>query len=373
MTTLYRRPKKDGVFYVGVPTRSGGWVKLTTGTRVTAKALPMSRMLDELGPKGRAEWDLLDALRERKLTVPDLLEAWSCGPLALDRLRASLTDSDANELIPDWLKAIRDNLAADTVQHYSTHVRTMIPAGARYAVTRITRVEIAKWLHSLECSTSTKRKYRAAMSSFCNYLVEIGEIAVNPVLQVKAPKAGRSRISHLEHFQVIQLVEIQPEPYRTISALMHGTGMEISAALRITRGELDTKTWMVRAQGTKTSSRDRQAYVVPWVRPYLERHISGLLPGALLFPGVTRWAPAKAHAKACEQLDIRDYTLRDSRHTFAVGAAKAGVPAQLIAQQLGHADTQMVTKVYMRFQPTVAEMARMFDRVESLSSLGGIA
>lgn len=370
MSTLYKR---GAVFYVGVPTRSGGWVKRSTGSRIRAKALPMSAMLDELGPKNLRAWDLLDALDQRRLTVGALFDAWTVGPQGLDALRASLNDSDANDLIPMWLRAIRDHVAPDTVQHYSTHVRTFIPAEIPFPVTQIARVEISRWLHSLECTTSTKRKYRAALSSFCNYLVELGHLPTNPVLLVKAPKAGKSRMRYLEHFQVIQLVEIQPEPFRTISALMHATGMEISAVLRVARGEVDTKVWTIRAQGTKTSTRDRQAYLVPWVRPYLERHMSGLLPGALLFPGITRWAPAKAHSKACEALGISDYTLRDSRHTFAVSAAKAGVPAQLIAQMLGHADTQMVNKVYMRFQPSLAEMAKMFDRVELLNAQGGAA
>lgn len=370
MSTLYKR---GAVFYVGVPTRSGGWVKRSTGTHLKAKALPMSAMLDELGPKGTRSWDLLDAVRDGRLTVGALYDAWSIGPHAVDALRATLTDSDANDAIPGWLKSIRDHIAADTLQHYSTHLRTFIPAGTRFPVSGITRAEIAKWLHGLECSPSTKRKYRAALSSFCNYLVEMELISTNPVSLVKAPKAGESRSRYLEHFQVIQLIEMQEEPFRTISALMHATGMEISAVLRVTRAELDTKVWMIRAHGTKTSSRDRQAYVVPWVRPYLERHISGLLPGALLFPGVTRWAPAKAHAKACAQLGISDYTLRDSRHTFAVAAAKSGVPAQLIAQQLGHADTQMVNKVYMRYQPSIAEMAQMFDRVELRQMQSGVA
>jgi integrase len=220
----------------------------------------MSAMLDELGPKGARSWDLLDALKEGRLSVGDLYDAWTIGPQGLDELRASLNDSDANDLIPGWLRSIRDHVALDTAQHYSTHVRTYIAAGIPFPVTRITRVEISKWLHSLECTTSTKRKYRAALSSFCNYLVELGHIQTNPVFQVKAPKAGKSRMRYLEHFQVIQLVESQPEPFRTISALMHATGMEISALLRVTRGEVDTKVWTVRAQGTKTSTRDRQAY-----------------------------------------------------------------------------------------------------------------
>jgi hypothetical protein len=89
-----------------------------------------------------------------------------------------------------------------------------------------------------------------------------------------------------------------------------------------------------------------------------------MLPGARIFPGVTRWAPAVAHAKACAEIWLAIYTLRDSRYIFAVESAKAGIPAHYIANQLGYADTQMVNKVYMRFQPPVAEMAEIFERSE---------
>lgn len=370
MSTLYQRSR---IFYVGVPTRSGGWLKRSTGTAVRAKASPMAAMLDQLGPRGTRDWEFLDAVADGKLTVAGLYDSWSMGPDALATLRTSLNDTDAQDAIRDWLKSLTDHLAPDTIQHYATHVRSFIPPDAPFPVSRIERVAISRWLTSLGCTSATKRKYRAALSSFCNFLVEMGTIPTNPVLQIKAPKAGKPRMSYLEHFQIIQLVEIQPEPFRTISVLMHGTGIEISAVLRMTRADLDTHSWMIRARGTKTSSRDRQAYVLPWVRPYLERHISGLLPGAQLFPGVTRWAPAKAHTKACGELGISDYTLRDSRHTFAVAAAKAGVPAQVIAHQLGHADTQMVNKVYGRYQPSQAEMAQMFDRVELLHARNGAA
>ncbi|MGH7594418.1 MAG: tyrosine-type recombinase/integrase, partial [Gemmatimonadales bacterium] len=81
-------------------------------------------------------------------------------------------------------------------------------------------------------------------------------------------------------------------------------------------------------------------------------------------PNVTRWAPADSHSHACAKLSIENYTLRDSRHTFAVNSAKAGIPAEFIAQQLGHADTQMVNKVYSRFTPSRAEMAQMFERAD---------
>ena len=54
-------------------------------------------------------------------------------------------------------------------------------------------------------------------------------------------------------------------------------------------------------------------------------------------------------------LEIEDYQLRDARHTYAVRAVRAGAPFEVVAQQLGHADTTMVVRVYARFRPTEAE------------------
>lgn len=361
MSTLYRRGK---TWYVGVPLRAGGWVKRSTGTGIRARALPMAAMIDELGPKGTRSWNFLDAVQDGRLSVPALHDAWSAGPAALEALNASLHDLDANDLIPGWIQAIRDHVTPDTLQHYTTHLRTLVPEAVRFPLSRLSRPEIARWLHGLECSPPTKRKYRAAASSFCNFLLEMGHLPSNPVLQVRAPKPSQPRMSHLEREDVIRLVEAQEEPFRTISALMHATGAEVGAVLRAVRSDLDANSWMMRIRGTKNSHRDRQVYVLEWARPYVQRHVAELEPHGMMFPGVTRWSPTVSHKRACAALGIENYWLRDSRHTFAIGMAKAGVPLQMIASQLGHRDIQMVSRVYARYQPSMAEMARIFDRAE---------
>ncbi len=369
MSTVFQRKKgkhgkKEGVWYVGVPVRPEGWVKRSTGTTIRALAYAMARMLDELGPKGRRAWHLLDPLRTGTLSVGRLYDAFSAGPDALEALVQELKDVDVEPEVAVWLKSLRDNLVADTIQHYSVHVRSLIRVGERFPISGISRNSLAEWLRNLECTTSTKRKYRAAMSSFCDFLVQRGIIERNFMLEVRAPKAAPSRNSFIAREEEIQLVTAQAEPHRTISALMHGTGIEISAVLRLTVRDLDQKTWMIRAQGTKTKARDRQVYVPVWVRPYLLAHVAEKLPGDLVFPGVTRWAPTKSHNRACAVLGITNYTLRDSRHTFAVRATKAGIGAEYIAAQLGHSDTQMVNKVYSRFHPMRAEMSEVFERAD---------
>ena len=133
---------------------------------------------------------------------------------------------------------------------------------------------------------------------------------------------------------------------------MHGSGVEVSAALAIKRRDVDFQRSEVRAHGTKTKSRDRIAAVEPWAMTYLRRHSRRLLPNADVFPGLNRWTVSDKHRAACDTLEIEDYQLRDARHTYAVRAVRAGAPFEAVAQQLGHVDTTMVVRVYARFKPT---------------------
>jgi integrase len=48
-------------------------------------------------------------------------------------------------------------------------------------------------------------------------------------------------------------------------------------------------------------------------------------------------------------------TQRDARHSYAVRAIRSGVPAEVVARQLGHANAVLVLKVYGRFAPNQRE------------------
>ena len=64
-----------------------------------------------------------------------------------------------------------------------------------------------------------------------------------------------------------------------------------------------------------------------------------------------RWSARGAHREACTECGFADYTPRDARHSCAVRAIRSGVPAEVVARQLGHANAVLVHKVYGRFAP----------------------
>ena len=357
MSCVIRRGK---VFHAKFRLSTGAWVMRSCGTHDRALAKAIARMTDDLGLRGRQAWYYLDAVAAGRISLSQLYDAYAQN--RLEALRDSLEDTDLSPLVDEWLSSLRGRLSPDTMHHYRVHVRSLIPEGRRFPRTAFTFERLSEWLAHVDGKNATRRKYHAAMSGFAKYLRSRGILRVNPMQDVKAPSAGAPRMRYLEHDDVLRVVEALPEPYRTLEALVHGTGMEVSVALGLKRRDVDFQRGEIRARGTKTKSRDRVAIVEPWALAYVEALAKTLLPNAPLFPGLNRWTASDKHREACAALGIEDYQLRDSRHTYAVRAVRATAPFEVVAQQLGHSDTSMVVKVYGRFRPSESE-ARNWHRV----------
>lgn len=189
----------------------------------------------------------------------------------------------------------------------------------------------------------------------CRYLRARGILRDNPMHDVKAPRPGPARDRSIEHSEVLRIVGELEQPYSTVVALMHATGIELSVALSLKRRDVDFDRGEIRARGTKTRSRNRVVTIEPWGLEYLRQYARAFLPNACLFAGLNRWTVSDKHREACARLQIEDYQLRDSRHTYAVRAIRAGASFEAVARQLGHANTAMVSHVYGRYEPTEKE------------------
>jgi integrase len=351
MSSVFAR---GGIYYAKVRASSGHWIARTCETRDRVLAKRMGHMLDELGHRGKQRRDLVDAVVTGRLAIADLFEAYASN--SLDQLQQRMSDIDLSPLVNAWLGSLQGRLASDTIQHYRVHVRSLIPEDEVFLRSGLTFEKLAAWLSTVRRASGTRRKYHAAMAGFCAYLKSRGIIQQNPMQDVRAPRAGSPRLRYLEHDEVLRIVNALEEPYRTIVAVIHGTGIEVSVVLGLKRRDVDIDRAEIRARGTKTKARDRVTSIEPWALDLLREHVSGFLPNAPLFPGINRWTASDTHRRICSQLEIEDYQLRDSRHTYAVRAIRSGAPFEVVAQQLGHTDTTMVARVYGRFRPTSEEL-----------------
>lgn len=362
---------------VKVPTRHrGGWLNRSTGTANRALALRMARMLEELGPRGKREVLFLDAIRKKELTVAELYDAYQEGLDGLESLRRRLLEVDVEPIVSRWLESQKGRIVVDTWKHYKKHVRSLIPEGIRFPSSRLRGAELIPWLESISGKPGTKRKYHAAISQFCKYLVGLEILSSNPMRNVPAPPPARPRREYLDHADVIRLIDAQEEPFRTLSAIIHATGIEVSVAIGIKRRDISKSEkgiWMIFAPGTKTASRLRTVYLEPWANPYLEKHVAMLTPDASLFPRMNRWAPSEKHRAACKKLGIKNYTLKDARHTWAVRAIRNKASLEVIRRQLGHVNTVMANLVYAPFQPNEEEMTGWHASAEQQDRKNGVA
>ena len=222
MTTVYRH---GSTFTVGIPTRNGRWIKKTTGTSDRALAKAMGRMIDDL--VNRREWLLLEAMtrssKKKPLSVGEVFDSVRMNEL--DLLRDRLTNVDLDPLVALWVTEPLTDLAPDTREHYALYVRSLIVAGTRFPASALTFTSITTWLAERAVGPSTKRKYLAALASFCKYARRKGAIKGNPLMDVEAPPPGPPRRQWLEPPEVKTLLDAMEPPYRMVSLLMHATGM----------------------------------------------------------------------------------------------------------------------------------------------------
>lgn len=353
-------PKGRSIYECMVPT-SSGWVKCSTKTRDKNTARKIDRMVKELGPTGLRALDLLDKVRDGALSLPTLWDLWVRNERDLVAIRERLDDTDLLVKRTPWLEEVKTHASRDTAEHYAHYLKSFVEfAGLDGSLPRThVRVETVKaWLASLTVRSGTKRKYHAGISSFLGFCVSVGALQRNPMRDVKAPPAGKARDRHLAAEEAARLAHAQPSPYRELSALLAGTGIEVSVALALRVRDVDTKHQEIRARGTKSHNRDRIAKVATWAWPSVAKAIANKLPDALIFDTIpNRWEAQQHHSAACSALGITGYTMRDARHSWAVRMARAGVPIEQISKQLGHKDAVMALRVYAVYAPTQAERA----------------
>jgi integrase len=367
VSAAYRRRDRK-VFETKVPTEDGRWAPRSLETRDRETAKKMQRMVDDLGPLGARAWDVLRRITDKpgSLDVATLFDKWNAAGADLPRLRELLDDVNLEPLVETWNKALigpNGGVSADTAAHYLSAVRSLIPEAVAFKRSALTPARLQQWLEDMEdVEPATVRKRGQGMRSLCEWLVAHGHATTDPMREVSLPAAGKPRTNFLETADAVRLADAQPSPFREFSALLAGSGIEVSVALELRRRDVDAKHREIRAPGTKTHARDRVVRVAGWAwklfAPLLER----LHPDAKVFAGIKdRWIAADAHNAAIAVLLDKGhaiyagYTMRDARHTYAVRAIRAGTPAELVARQLGHVNAVLVHSTYGRFSPKQEE------------------
>jgi integrase len=177
--------------------------------------------------------------------------------------------------------------------------------------------------------------------------------------RVARPTIRRAPVACYELGTVERIIGAQPSAERrTLLAILYGTGIEVSVALRLTRADVWDGSQEINAAGTKTHTRHRVASVQDWAWPRIAAYVKPLLPGARLFPGTwTAESVSQWHRRTCAAVLKLPQVLRlhAARHHWAVTNLRSGVPVAVVQHQLGHASASMTLNTYGAFLPSASD------------------
>lgn len=178
--------------------------------------------------------------------------------------------------------------------------------------------------------------------------------AVLPVAWAPEYKPRRRVLRDRHELQ--KLVDELPADRGAHVCYVVATAARDAEAQRAERGDIDLGRGVVKVRGTKTELSAASVAIVPWAEPLI-RHVLATIPPAK-GPLFRRWSNVRRDlAEACERAKIEPVTLNDLRRTHATWLRAAGVDLGLVAGQLRHVDTRMVSRVYGKLDAVTARGA----------------
>ena len=288
---------------------------------------------------------------------------------------------DIEPLVDEWHAWLSDEKAdrkgRKSADKYREQVRSWIEPGKAFNMSRFTSALLYAHLNSLKVSDVTRSKYRAAFSSFAEYLHLKQLVQRNPVRDL--PRKGFRQSSKRCTF-------ILPEQAKHVHDCLTGGNKDViekraayalavgAAAERqtlqklrvrdvtITREHGKEVRCVVFLDGEKVDgSRSRFVRVVPsvrrggkkvalfdWCIESIEAAIADKLPDAFVCRDVVLndHCMLEAIESASVAAKVQRTTLHDCRHTHAVAMLRAGFPETTVARHLGHSDTNLLRTTY---------------------------
>ncbi|MFI5230516.1 MAG: tyrosine-type recombinase/integrase [Gemmatimonadales bacterium] len=349
-------------FYFQARTQHG-WRLMSTRTPDRALAKKIEAMWEALATEHRA-WDCLEPVLQRQMTIGALFDAWRDAGRNVEELRRRLNDVDVEPLIAGFLAVHKAKVKPDSLEHIEFHLRALIPEGQPLPRSKATVEYLTTQLYGYTGKPGTLRKVHSDWSVFFAYLADVrGLYERNPMERVTRPPATKPIVRFYELDVVERIVASQPTlERRALFALLYGTAIEISVALKLTRADVLEQRKEVRGAGTKTHTRDRVTRVADWAWPIVWELAKAKLPAARLFDGVpSRYTASDWHVAAVgpEGLDLAEQLpMKNARHHWAVRQLRAGAPIKLVQEQLGHASPNLTLNTYGQFRPSGADRDR---------------
>lgn len=280
-----------------------------------------------------------------------------------------------------------------TEDMYAAHI---LPALGKRLVTELTAKEINRWLMGLAAAPKRVRgghrrtidktdpeaararkasanRVLTALKAPLNHAYHAGRVPTDDAWRKVKPfkRADAPKIRYLTHDEARRLLNACPPGFRDLvrAGLLTGCRYGELTALKVSDHDPDNGSIHI----ADPKGQPRHVPLTDEGRQWFAQWVHGKTGGDLILtrPDGLPWGRShqtRPMAEACKAAGIvPGVSFHDLRHSYASALASAGVPLQMIADALGHADTRMTSRHYAHLQPSaVADMIR-----QHLPALGG--
>jgi integrase len=296
--------------------------------------------------------------------------------------KANATEPPAGSLtVADAMIAYFDRLAhegskslADARGRAKIHILSKL---GKIAVADLTRDMLAKWLAGLAGKDDGGDAIRGRRAS-ANRVLTILRASLNqafrdgtaasdvpwrtvkPFREVDAP-----RLRYFTKAEITRLINAAQGDFRELVKAALFTGCRYGELTRLRVGDFNPDSGTVFV-GQSKSGKARHVVLTDEGRKFFEIRTAGRPGDALMLHHAdgSAWGAShqiRAMAEACKAASITSGSFHILRHTNASHLVMAGVPLNVVARNLGHADTRMTERHYAHLAPSyVAETIRKF-------------
>lgn len=224
----------------------------------------------------------------------------------------------------------------------------------------VDKLDIEKYIRSLNKSSKTISHVISSLKSFYNYYMRMGNIKSNPTDEIDRPKIEKKipefltleEVSSLLNFEVNNEFKARN---KAILELLYSSGLRISELTNLELSNIDLDECLVRVMGKGSKERivplgdyaiDALKEYIYFYRPMLNKNNSsyvflnnrgGILSRQFIFKVIKEECIKKGIRK-----NVSPHTLR---HTFATHLLKNGADLRIIQELLGH-ENLSTTQIY---------------------------
>lgn len=278
------------------------------------------------------------------------------------------TEKTFSDMASVWLK-VTSNLGHGTQVKYRQAANFWIKHLGDTPITKVNFSTIAALANSQEWKAKHRNNMLIAVRGIMGTSFADGTIDVDPTLRIKNSKQQKKQPDPLEAAEVELVLGYIKNIYdaRIYNAIEFAffTGVRPSELISLRWGDIDFREKLARVQRARTFGQEHETktYTIRDVElnnralaalisqqefTYLKDYIFENPATELPFPSekslrLTYWKPTLKAVK------LRERVFYQTRHTFATINLMAGANPMWVASQLGHADTQMLHRVYSKW------------------------